>query len=184
MVKNSLSRYDNLSKAFHWVTAAIVLATFTLGPGDFGHVVDSGIDPGSRVDIVWHETLGASVFLITFFRLIWNAVRSGAPEHQMAPGLRLVSRLMHIMLWGLLFALPVSAFMALGSEINPLTLLGGLRMDEIPWIASSPLSGVADWGEVHKFLGDAVVWLAALHAVGAIYHHFKLKDKVLTSMLP
>ena len=184
MIKNSFSRYDNLSKAFHWATAAIVLATFVLGPGDFGHVIDSGIDPGSRVDIVLHETLGISVFLMTFFRLIWTAVRSGAPEHQMAPGLRLVSRLMHIMLWSLLFALPLSALMTLGAEGNPLTILGGMRIDAMPWIASSPLAGIADWGVVHKFLGDAIVWLAGLHAVGALYHHFKLKDMVLTSMLP
>jgi bifunctional ADP-heptose synthase (sugar kinase/adenylyltransferase) len=41
---------------------------------------------------------------------------------------------------------------------------------------------VADFG--HGFLGDAIVWLAGLHAVAAIYHHVILKDGVLASMLP
>ncbi len=184
MSKNSSNKYDNLSKILHWATAAIVIATFILGPGDFGRLIHAGVDPASRVDIVWHETLGVSIFVITFLRLIWTAVRPGALKHQMTPGLRLLSRLMLIMLWTLLFALPLSALMALGSESNPVTLLGGLRINEMHWLASSQLAGIADWGDVHKFLGDAIVWLAGLHAAAAIYHHFKLKDDVLTSMLP
>lgn len=184
MTKSNFTRYDNPSKAFHWATAALVFVTFLLGPGDFGHLIDTGVDPGTRLDIVWHESLGISIFAITLMRLFWVAVRPNAPEHQIAPGLRLVSRLVHMALWTLLLALPLSALMALASESHPLTLLGGLRINDWPWIGSSPLSGVADWGEVHKFLGDAIVWLAGIHAFGALFHHFKLKDKVLVSMLP
>lgn len=65
-----------------------------------------------------------------------------------------------------------------------MTLLGSLRFDVAPWIASAELAGVADWGNVHKFLGNAVVWLAGIHAFAALYHHFILKDKILISMLP
>jgi cytochrome b561 len=36
---------------------------------------------------------------------------------------------------------------------------------------------------VHGFLGDAVMWIAGLHAAAAIYHHVVLKDGVLASML-
>lgn len=71
-----------------------------------------------------------------------------------------------------------------GAEAHPLTLLGGFRINQLPFIASSRLSGLADWGEVHKFLGDVIMWLAGIHALAAMYHHIKLKDGVLTSMLP
>lgn len=184
MNKNPLDQYDGLSKAFHWATAIIVLATFLLGPGDFGHLIDAGIDPGTRSDIAWHESLGIVIFTLTFLRLIWVAMRPSSPRHQMAPGMRLLSRLMHLVLWTLLFALPLSALLALGTESHPLTLLGGLRINELPLIASSRLSGIADWGEAHKFLGDAIIWLAGIHAFAALYHHFKSKDEVLISMLP
>jgi cytochrome b561 len=178
------NHYDALSKAFHWITAAMVLAAFLLGPGDFGHLIDAGIDPGTRLDIAWHESLGVGIFSITFLRLLWVAVRPGAPRHRLPPGQHLLSRLMHIALWLLLFALPLSALMALGSEGNPLTLLGGFRMNQSPWIANSPLAGIADWGAVHTFLGDSIIWLAGIHAVAALHHHFRLKDDVLHSMLP
>ena len=55
---------------------------------------------------------------------------------------------------------------------------------EYSLIANSPLAPLADWGEVHEFLGDAIMWIAGLHAAAAIFHHVVLKDRVLSSMLP
>lgn len=181
---SNVDQYDKLSKAFHWVTAIIVFAAFILGPGDFGQLTHAGIDPGTRSDIAWHESLGIIIFALTFLRLIWVAIRPVAPELLLTPLMRLLSRLMRLALWTLLLALPISALLALGTESHPLTLLGGVRINEFPLIASSHLSGLADWGEVHKFLGDAIIWLAGTHAFAALYHHIKLKDKVLISMLP
>jgi cytochrome b561 len=80
--------------------------------------------------------------------------------------------------------LPVTALLALGSESHPLTLLGGVRIDQMPVIANSPIAKLADWGELHQFLGDAIMWLAGFHAAAAIYHHVIVKDGVLLAMLP
>ena len=55
---------------------------------------------------------------------------------------------------------------------------------KVPMIAESGISKMADWGDVHEFLGDAIMWLAGLHAAAAIFHHLVLKDNVLTTMLP
>ncbi|MBW8893142.1 MAG: cytochrome b/b6 domain-containing protein, partial [Burkholderiales bacterium] len=95
-----------------------------------------------------------------------------------------LARLVHGALWLLLLALPVTALLALGSESHPLTLLGGVRVDKLPWIAGSRLAEAADWGDVHGLLGDALMWLAGLHALAALYHHALRRDGVLASMLP
>ena len=184
MKRNNFDQYDKISKVFHWITAITVVIAFVLGPGDFGRLLHDGIDPGTRNDIVWHESLGIAVFALTFLRLIWVAVRPDAPRVQMTSWMRLLSRLMNFALWALLFSLPLTALLALGAEAHPLTLLGGFRINQLPFIASSRLSGLADWGEVHKFFGDVIMWLAGIHALAAMYHHIKLKDGVLTSMLP
>ena len=102
----------------------------------------------------------------------------------MAGWMRLAGTLMHIALWVLLLALPATALLALGSEGHPLTLLGGVRVDRMPFIADSALAKLADWGDVHGFLGDAILWLAGLHALAAVFHHRVLKDGVLAAMLP
>jgi cytochrome b561 len=184
MNQPSTSHYDPLSRAFHWITAIVVTIAFILGPGGFGRLMRQGVDPATRSDIVWHETLGVLVFLLTVLRLLWLALRPAAPQIAMAGWMQLAAKLVHVALWALLLALPITAVLALGSEAHPLTLLGGIRVDQMPWIANSAIAKLADWGDVHQFLGDAIMWLAGLHALAAVYHHVALKDGVLLSMLP
>lgn len=157
---------------------------FILGPGGFGRLMRQGVDPATRSDIVWHESLGIFILVLTVLRLLWLAVRPAAPRIPMAGWMELTARLTHVVLWVLLLALPATALLALGSESHPLTLLGGVRIDRMPFIAESGIAKLADWGDVHQFLGDAIMWLAGLHAVAAIFHHVVLKDGVLLTMLP
>lgn len=177
------SHYDALSRAFHWLTAIVVTIAFILGPGGFGRLMHQGVDPASRSDIVWHETLGMTVLLLTVLRLLWVAARPAAPQFGLSGWMHLASKLAHLGLWALLLALPLTALLALGTEAHPLTLLGGVRVDQMPWIANLPIAKLANWGDVHGVLCDAIMWLAGLHAVAAIYHHLVLKDGVLSSML-
>ena len=96
----------------------------------------------------------------------------------------LAARVVHLALWTLLLALPVTAVLYLGSKGHPLTLLGSVRIEHMPLVAQSSLARMANWGDVHGVLGDALMWLAGLHAAAALLHHLVLKDRVLASMLP
>jgi len=174
------TRYDTPSMVFHWLTALAVAAAFVLGPEDFG----DGVDPSLRLDILWHESLGMLVLGLTILRLVWVALRPAPPQFPMATATRLASRLAHLALWGLMLALPITALLTLASEGDPLTLLGGVRVNAMPWLANAEIARLADWGDVHKFLGDAVIVVAGLHALAAIYHHVVRKDGVLLAMLP
>lgn len=180
------THYDAFSRALHWLTAIAVIAAFILGPEHFGREMRQGLDPATRLDIVVHESLGVLVVVLTLLRLLWVAVRPAKPQFDMPSWMHRASQATHGLMWVLLLAVPVSAFLALGSAGHPLTLLGGVRVNEMPFIAQSPLAHLAhlaDWGDVHGVLGDLVLWLAGLHAVAAIFHHVLLKDGVLLSML-
>ena len=177
-------QYDLLSRTFHWVTAIAVMSAFVLGPGDFGQMMRAGIDPATRGDIVWHESLGIFIFTMTGLRLLWVAFRPTVPQTKMPRWMQVTGTLVHVALWTLLLALPSTALLSLGSESHPLTLLGGVRLDQLSVIADSTIAKLVDWGDVHKFLGDAIVWIAGFHAVAAIFHHVILKDGVLSAMLP
>ncbi len=111
-------------------------------------------------------------------------MRPAAPQIPMSSNMLRMALLMRVALWTLLLALPITALLALGSEGHALTLLGGVRVNQFPMIANSVLAKWLDWGDVHKFLGDAIMLLAGLHAAAALYHHLVLKDGVLSTMLP
>jgi cytochrome b561 len=52
-----------------------------------------------------------------------------------------------------------------------------------PWLAEHHSVG-STIASVHTWLGNAILWVAGVHAAAALYHHFVLKDGVLRSMLP
>ena len=160
-----------------------MLAAFVLGPEHFGREMHQGLDPATRWDIVTHESLGLLVAALTLLRLLWLVVRPSAPRFDMPVWMRVSAKATQGFLWLLLLAVPATALLALGSEGHPLTLLGGVRLNEMPWIAQSAVADLADWGEVHGLLGDVILWLSGIHAVAAILHHVLLKDGVLRSML-
>ena len=178
------THYDPFSRVLHWLTAIAVIAAFILGPEHFGREMHQGLDPATRWDIVTHESLGLLVAALTLLRLLWLTVRPAKPQFDMPAWMHLSAKATHGLLWLLLLAVPVSAMLALGIEGHPLTLLGGIRINELPINANSPLASLADWGDVHGLLGDMILWLSGLHAVAAIYHHVLLKDGVLRAMLP
>ena len=59
---------------------------------------------------------------------------------------------------------------------------GGSDEISAPFASSHDLG--ASVASIHTWLGDAILWVAGLHALAAIYHHVVLRDGVLASMLP
>lgn len=184
MPNNTNPQYDMLSRAFHWITAIAVLLAFVLGPEGFGKLIDDGVDPATHLDIVLHESLGILVLFLTVLRLLWVIFRPAAPVVEIALWMRLAALGAKLALWVLMLALPVTALLTLGSEGNPMTLLGGVHVVPMPWLSESSVGSMLDWGEVHGLLGDLILIIAGLHSVAALFHHFVLKDRVLATMLP
>jgi cytochrome b561 len=77
--------------------------------------------------------------------------------------------------------LPLTAIVGAWLEGHALTFLAGLEI--APWVAKNHELG-ARIATLHAWLGDAIMWLAGLHALAGLYHHFVRRDGVLVSMLP
>jgi len=172
------TRYGNVTQILHWLTAILVLAAFILGPGGPElRVYAPERDFGRQL----HETLGLCVFALALLRVLWLLVDTRPQDPPMARWMTVLSKSVQGLLYLLLFAVPVSAIVGAWLEGHPLTLLAGFEVGPM-------LSMNHDLGrtisELHKLLGDLILWLAGLHAAAALFHHFILKDRVLISMLP
>ena len=95
--------------------------------------------------------------------------------------MRHAAKIVHVGLYLLLLAVPLTAIAGAWLEGHPLTLLG---LGDI----ASPLHEAHAAGQtiatIHTYLGEAIVWVAGLHAAAGLFHHFFLHDRVLRSMLP
>lgn len=178
MQRSSTARFSTFGLGIHWLTAILVLVAFTLGLGGPERVVYSAANDLQRQV---HETLGMVVLALAALRVLWRLVASPPEQPQVARWMGLAAKLTQAGLYVLLFAVPLSAIAGAWLAGHPLSLLGGIEIAPAlqPSLAAGRLIA-----EIHTLLGDAILWLAGLHAAAAIYHHFVLKDGVLTSMLP
>ncbi len=171
-------RYGIVAQTFHWLTAILVTTAFIYGPGGSALQVYSAAQDADRR---LHESLGLAVFVLALLRLSWRAFdqRPRAPAGPIWQS-RLAAAV-QVALYALMFALPITAVMGAWLAGHPVTLLGRVEF-------ASPFPAAHDLGsalaQVHGWLGDAILWLAGLHAAAAVFHHWMLKDGVLVSMLP
>lgn len=171
------THYSGLEQVLHWTTAILVLVAFIYGPGGSEERVYAVARDAERR---LHETLGLSVLVLTLLRLGWRAFDHRPDPPAVPRWMGLVSKAVQGLLYLLLFLVPLTAIAGAWLGGHPVTLLVG---DIGPWLAESHDTG--EWlAELHGWLGDAILWLAGLHAVAALYHHFVLRDGVLRSMLP
>jgi cytochrome b561 len=178
MHKPPVTRYSAFTQALHWLTAILVLVAFMYGPGGSEARVYA---PARDFERQLHETLGLCVLALVAVRLIWRLFDKRPEPAPASRALQIAATLMQTSLYVLLFAVPLTAMAGAWLEGHPLTLLGGLQI--APPLAEHHAAGETI-AEVHTWLGDAILWLAGLHALAALYHQFVLRDGVLASMLP
>jgi len=178
MEHQPVTRYSAPAQALHWLTAILVLLAFIYGLGGS----EQRVYAASRdFDRQLHETLGISVLVLAALRVLWRTLGTRPDPPQVARWMEIASKVVRITLYVLLFAVPVTAVAGAWLEGHALTLLGGMRIPPpVPeWHAiGAKIAGV------HSWLGDVIVWVAGVHALAALYHHFVLKDGVLESILP
>lgn len=155
----------------HWLTAlAVVVAYVSSGdPTEAGHALSGQI----------HVASGLAVFLLAALRLPLRLV-AGVPAAEPAPRWQLrAARAAHLALYVLLFAVPLAGWAELADQAHAFSVLG--------WALPLPDAGalwVRALGAAHTTLGDALVWIAGLHAAAALAHHYVLRDGTLARMLP
>jgi cytochrome b561 len=178
MERRTVARYSTLGLTLHWVTAILVLVAFIYGPGGSETRVYS---TDRDFDRQLHETLGITVFVLALMRVVWRLAATTPEQPPAARWMRAAARGVQLAMYLLLFALPLTAATGAWLEGHPLTLLAGIEIG--PLLTESHQAGTTI-AAVHTWLGDAILWLAGLHALAGLYHHFALRDAVLASMLP
>ena len=171
-------RYGAVAQTLHWVTVVLVIAAYMLSPGGSAErVYSAGRDLTRRT----HETLGLTVGVLTLLRLAWKMLDATPDEPQVPAAMRFTARVVRVALYLLLLAVPLTAIVGAWLEGHAVTLL-------VIGDIASPLPLAHGVGQtiatIHAYLGDAIIWLAGLHAAAALFHHFFLHDRVLRSMLP
>ena len=172
------ARYARGLVALHWFMLLLVAAAYACielrGMWPRGTPMRAGLKDA-------HFAIGLAVFALLWLRLALR-IFGVTPPITPAPARwqSALATVVHLALYAFLFAMPLLGWLALSADGQLPVWFG---------IALPPLVGV-DEGlahsleELHETIGVMGYWLVALHAAGALYHHYVLRDDTLRRMGP
>ena len=177
-LKNTAQRYGLVAILLHWLVAATVIGLAILGLW----MTDlSYYSPYYRSAPFWHKSIGITLAAVLVLRLLWrwgNPRPAHLPNHQRWElGM---AALVHGLLYLLLFVIVVSGYLISTAKGQGISVFGWF---EIPASITGLPSQADRAGAVHYWVAITVLGLAALHALGALKHHFLDRDDTLRRML-
>jgi len=178
---NTRQRYGVVAIALHWLMAILLVALVAMGLYMVS-LPDTGFDNRKIVLILYHKQLGMLALALALSRLAWRvghalpALVKTLPEWQ-----KTTARLVHLCLYGLMFALPVSGWL--------MSSAAGFTVSFLTWFDLPDFIAHNDrlfraFIDIHRWLAYGLIALALVHAGAALVHHFFAKDETLTKMLP
>jgi len=170
--------YDAVSRAFHWLVVALVLAQITIA------LVLPTVLPKSAEDSItaWHLGTGSTILLVMLLRLGWRLSHPMPPAPTDLPAaLRILARGTHWAFYVVLILLPLLGWMAANAYGATPRLLGLLPL---PRLLAPDQATAETIGGVHKATATLLFVLIVLHVSGALYHALVRRDGVIRRMLP
>lgn len=168
--------YDPVAIALHWITALLVVVQFALGQtwGWFPR-------PTRHLMITTHMSFGIILVAVVLARVLWRFGYGHQASSLESGWIRIASKTIHYLLYGLLGAEAVLGFLSRWEGNEAMSFFGL----QIP----SPFTGSGQKAahqlqDIHNWVGWAIVIIALAHATAALYHHYVLRDRVLGRMFP
>lgn len=176
--KTASRGYTGTAKFLHWLILALLTAQFIFA----WTMPDIGRDTPVSTLISLHFTFGVLIVAVAIVRLGWRLTHGEPePEDGLPPWKTASARIVHWLLYLLLFVIPILGWMNASWRGMPIVMFGL----ELPKLLATRAPGWAWTGNVHALLATYVMLaLVGLHVAAALYHYFIRRDGVLQRMLP
>ena len=172
------SRYHSLSIFMHWLMLLLLAGVYAMI-----ELHDEFPDGSPTYELFenWHFTLGLTVFVLIWIRLIFRALFAAPPIQPTPPAWQqTVSKIVHGLLYALMIGMPIGGWLMLSAAGESIPFYGL----SLPALVA-PNKDLAELiHEVHETIGIAGYYLIGLHALAALAHHYFWRDNTLRRMLP
>jgi len=179
-------RYAFVAIVLHWLIAAAIVGMIAVGwtMGD----MPPGAEQFALVQL--HKSVGIAILALSIARIIWRLMNPPPPA---PPGPALATRLAslaHAGFYALMILMPLSGWLLVSvSTADVSTRL----FSTLPWPHIPGFSGLGEATReaieepvefIHSKLAWVMIALLVLHVLGALRHHFILRDGLLARMAP
>jgi cytochrome b561 len=174
---NDGTNYDGVAIFLHWATALLVIVQFAMA-----NLWDSFDKPTRQGLESIHVSLGVLLSAVVLARIVWRLI----PGHQrpavVSGWVQLASKAVHYLLYLLLVAQAALGFGWRWAQGHPVEFFGLFGILGPYGELGRPTRHI--FHDLHVNVAWAIVIIAGLHAIAALYHHYFLRDRVLKRMLP
>ncbi|HEU4654167.1 MAG TPA: cytochrome b [Steroidobacteraceae bacterium] len=177
-LSNDSLRYGAISMLFHWIIVVLIIVQFLLANKE--HHLPLG--PAKIAVLAQHKSIGITILLLALLRLVWRFFGAVPADPPRAPRWQaLLAHGTHYLLYVLLFAIPLTGWLMSSARSFSVSWFGLITLPDL----IGPNKGTYSFlHETHEFLGNVLLYVAILHALAALKHHFIDRDNVLRRMLP
>jgi cytochrome b561 len=170
--------YTGTAKFLHWTILVLLIVQFIVG-WTMPHM---GRDTQPETLINLHFSVGIVILSVAIIRLGWRLTHPEPPPLDGIPPWQVQSaRIVHWLLYLLLFVVPILGWMAASWRGFPVIMFGL----ELPRLVATRAPAWRWTGDIHGLLANYVILtLVGLHVAAALYHYFIRRDGVLQRMLP
>ena len=174
--------YGTVTKVFHWLTAALILAIIPLGiiASDLGYDTNEQLAQKAYL-FSWHKTLGVAVFFVALLRILWALGHAKpGPLHPERKAETLLAETIHWLLYAALVITPLTGWIAHAATTGfaPIWWPFG---QSLPFVPKD--DGVAHvFDSLHWVFGKVMIGALILHIAGALKHALIDRDATLRRM--
>jgi cytochrome b561 len=176
--RRTTAGYTGTAKLLHWLILALLIGQFAIA-WTMPHM---GRDtrPDTLIDL--HFSIGVLILAVAIVRLSWRATHGEPrPLDGIPPWQLQTARVVHWLLYALLFVIPVLGWINASWRGFPVVMFGL----ELPKLVATRASNWGWSGDVHGLLSNYLLLaLVGLHVAAALFHYFVRRDRVLQRMLP
>lgn len=176
-VINSGEKFGIVTKLLHWGFFVLFCAQYFLVYRREYFPKDA---PESTQYILLHKSLGVIILGMALFFILWRKLgtRPSWPK-TMSPFQKKLAKRVHLALFFVMFAMPVSGILMSQYYGYPVSVFGY----EIPNMVSTNKELSSFCRQAHEIFSFAIMGIVGLHVLGAFVHHFYYRDRVLKTML-
>jgi cytochrome b561 len=171
------TNYDDVAVALHWATAILVVIQFL-----FGVTWDYFAKPMRQEMQTLHISLGVLLTAVVVARIVWRLM----PGHQrpaiVSGWVKLASKGVHYLLYLLLVVQAGLGFAWRWAQGHEVGFFGLFAIPGPYGALARPTRHLLS--EFHEKIAWGIAIIAVGHALAALYHHYRLRDRVLGRMLP
>jgi cytochrome b561 len=169
------ARFSAPSRVLHWLMAAMILAMLFIGVG-----MAASVSERYNLLVSIHRPLGIAILVLVVIRFCNRLINPPPPlPDTLPPVQRLAARASHILLYALMFAMPLIGWGMLSAARYPIVLYGPVQL---PPILPQSLTLYAGLRHLHTYLAYLFFATFLAHLGAALFHGLIRRDGVLESM--